>query len=221
MFRDAIGQCLHISVHRVPFEGHRRAHDVSFDVPAGGQRGQLNFIDPGNRSLEIVFHDAMQLQALPRGDPQRGIAHFVAQIEFSQQLIAGEPAAWNFGAHHEGILFPVLASLVAIILLVNSMVLEQLDTAFSEEVILIGEFLGDFATQILAAYFKLFDGTYFGFFGHSFRGFPRSGRIWRVYRVTSLDDPAVRNQAQATRAYQHGLRCLPYSGGRGLKSVGA
>ena len=51
--------------------------------------------------LQIALEHPVQLQPLPARDPQRGISHFVAEIQLGQQLVAGEPAAGDLGADHE------------------------------------------------------------------------------------------------------------------------
>ena len=77
------------------------AHDVPLDVAAGGQRRKLHFVDTMDRVLPLILHHAVQLQTLAARDPQRRIAHLVAQVELGQKLIAGQLSAGNFRADHE------------------------------------------------------------------------------------------------------------------------
>ena len=98
----------------------------------------------------------MQLQPLAAGDPQRGVADLVAQIELGQQLIAGQLAAGNLGADHERVGLGRLAFVplgaaggtrVAVVLLIGAVVLEQLDAGLAEEVVAVVQLLGNLAAQ--------------------------------------------------------------------------
>ena len=100
---QAIGQILQLAADRIVLVGGRAAHHVALDVAAGRQRGELHLVDAADRLLQVVLQNAVQLQPLPAGDAQRGVADFVAQIQFGQQLIAGQLAAGHPGADHERI----------------------------------------------------------------------------------------------------------------------
>ena len=103
LLHQLAGQLEHLLVHRVAVVRAGRAHDVALHVAAGGQRRELHFVDAADRLLEVLLQHAVQLQALPRGDAQRGVADFVAQVELGQQLVAGELAAGDGGADHEAV----------------------------------------------------------------------------------------------------------------------
>ncbi len=103
LLHQLAGELVHLFVHRVAVVRAGRAHDVSLHVAARGQRRELHFVDAADGLLEVLLQHAVQLQALPRGDAERGVADFVAQVELGQQLIAGEPAAGDGGADHEAV----------------------------------------------------------------------------------------------------------------------
>ena len=105
MYGQSIGQRLHLGVDGILMMRGRAAHDIALDVAAGGQRRQLHLVDASDGFLEVTLQDAVQLQALPRRDPQRGIAQLIAQVELGQQLPAGQLAAGNLGADHEAVDF--------------------------------------------------------------------------------------------------------------------
>ena len=144
------------------------AHDVALHVAAGRQRRKLNLVDAVDRLPQVVLQHAVQLQALAGGDPQRGVAHLVAQVELGQQLLAGQLAAGNLGADHErvGLGRLALAALdaaggprVAIVLLIGAVVLQQLDAGLAEEVVAVAQLLADIAAQVVALDLEDFDRT--------------------------------------------------------------
>ena len=143
LLHELAGQLEHLLVHGVAVVRAGRAHDVSLHVAARGQRRELHFVDSADRLLEIRLQHAVQLQALPRGDAERGVADFVAQIELGQQLIAGEPAAGDGGADHEavelglggGAVAAGFGAALAVVLLVGAVVLEQLGAVLADEVV--------------------------------------------------------------------------------------
>ena len=92
--------------------------------------------------LRFDLQHAVQLQALPRGDAERGVADFVAQVELGQQLVAGEPAAGDGGADHEAVELGLgravaagFGAALAVVLLVGAVVLEQLGAVLADEVV--------------------------------------------------------------------------------------
>ncbi len=98
---EPIGQGLHLVVDGILMMRRGAAHHVAVHVAAGGQRGELHFVDAVDRLLQVALQHAVQLQALAAGDPQRGVADLVAQVELGQQLLAGQLAAGNLRADHE------------------------------------------------------------------------------------------------------------------------
>jgi len=91
----------------------------------------------------------VQLQRLTAGEAEGRTAHFVAQVQFGQQLPAGELAAGHFRADHETVRFAALARLarggpvVTVVLLVRAVVLEQLLVGLAEAVVSVQQFLRD------------------------------------------------------------------------------
>ena len=65
-------QALHHSgLPRVAGRAHRRRQDVAVDVAAGAERGAHGLDDAGEDGLQVVLEHAVELVALPRGQPQR------------------------------------------------------------------------------------------------------------------------------------------------------
>ena len=157
LLHELAGQLEHLLVHRVAVVRARRAHDVALHVAAGGQRGELHFVDPPDGVLEILLQHAVQLQALPRRDAQRGVADLVAQIELGQQLVAGEPAAGDGGADHEAVELGLgravdagFGAALAVVLLVRAVMLEQLRAGLADELVAVEQLLGDRAAEVVA-----------------------------------------------------------------------
>ena len=165
LFHQFAGEGVHLFVHGIAVVGAGRAHDVAFYVATGGERGELHFVDAANGVLEVRFQHAVELQALPRGDAERGVADFVAEVELGQQLVAGDAAAGNGGADHEAVELGFGGAAVdagfgaafAVVLLVGAVVLEELDAVFADEVVAVDELLGDVAARIIAFYLGNFD----------------------------------------------------------------
>jgi hypothetical protein len=117
----------------------------------------------------------VQLQGLTAGETQGGAAQFVAQVQLGQQLPAGQLAAGHFGADHHAVRFsavPRLARrrpLVAVVLLVAAVMLEQLVASLAETLAAVLQFLGDGAAQVVALLLERFHGTEF-WFGHDLQG---------------------------------------------------
>ena len=169
-----IGQRLHLVVHRIVSMRRRAAHDVALDVAAGGQRRKLHLVDAADRFFQVALQHAVQLQALPRGDAQRGVADLVAQIELGQQLVAGQLAAGNLGADHEAVDFVAACTAafgaaagagVAIVLLIGAVMLQQLGAVLAEMVVAVDQLRADVAAQVVAARLDDLDRTEF-FFRH-------------------------------------------------------
>ena len=100
MLGQSVGHLLHRVVDRIAPQRCRTAHHVAVHVTAGAERRGLDFVDPLDHFAKIRFENPVQLQGLPRRHPQRGIAHFVAEIQFGQHLRAAELAARDFSPHH-------------------------------------------------------------------------------------------------------------------------
>jgi len=74
------------------------AHHVALNVAAGGQRRELDGVDPPNGGLQIVLQDAVELQPLAAGNPQGCMPTSSQQIEFGQKAArwgsASRPESW-------------------------------------------------------------------------------------------------------------------------------
>ena len=196
-----IGQILQLAADRVVFVGGRAAHHVALDVAAGGQRGELDLVDAADRLLQVVFQNAVQLQPLTAGDAQRGVADFVAQIQFGQKLIARQFAAGNPGADHERIGFgrlsfvpldPSGGARVAVVLLVGAVVFQELDAGFAERIGVAGKLFGNGSAQIVTFELESLNRTWLGFVGHRLMSVPASeegkGRMGRDTRSTAKSE---------------------------------
>ena len=112
----------------------------------------------------------MQLQGLPRGHPQRGVAHLIAKPKFGEHLRTAELAAGYFGPDHHGVgLTPAILAgrfaFVPIVLLVAAVMFDQLDAALAEEGVFVEEFLGNLPPQKMALLLESFNRTRFGRIG--------------------------------------------------------
>ena len=164
---ERVGHQLHLFADQIIPDRGGAAHHIAFHVAAGGERGELYLVDPLDRRLEIPFHDAMVLNALSGCQPHGAVGQFVSQIDLGQHLGCGELAARNARPHHKrdlaGALGPLLRlALLAVILLVGAMILEQLNTSLAEAGGAVDEFLGNVAGEIVAGDFGQFDGTRLG-----------------------------------------------------------
>ena len=83
-----VGQALQLCVNRIAVMRRRAAHHVAAHVAAGRERAELNLVDAADALLEMLFGDAVKLQPLPAGDPQRAVAQLVAQVQLAEQLLA-------------------------------------------------------------------------------------------------------------------------------------
>ena len=126
--------------------------------------------------LQVFLHHAVQLQPLPAGDAERGVAQLVAEVDLGQQLVGGQLPAGNAGADHEHVrlaglslhpIGPGGAAGVAVVLLVGAVELEQLATVLAEVIVLVDELLADHAAKVVAFELDGLQGTQlFGAIGH-------------------------------------------------------
>ena len=79
----------------------------------------------------------MQLQTLARRNAECRVAQLVAQVEFSKHLRAGELAARNCRADHKTITLAALLAIIAVVLLVGAVMLEQLNARLAEKIVLV------------------------------------------------------------------------------------
>jgi hypothetical protein len=120
-------------------------------------------MNPLHEGLEVALHHAVVLDRLPRGEPDRAVTDLVAEVHRREQLVGRQLAAGHAGADHErdlaNALGPLLRlPLLAVVLLVGAVVLEQLDARLAEAGGPVNEFLGDIAGQIVAGDLRQLDG---------------------------------------------------------------
>ena len=60
-------------------------------------------VDAGDGGLEVALEHAVELEALPGGDPQRAVAVLVGQSLEREVLLGGDGAGRDRDAHHEAV----------------------------------------------------------------------------------------------------------------------
>src|SRR5260370_627330 len=112
-----------------------------------------------DRRVQVPFQDAMKLKGLARGNAQRAIGIASSQFVYGQILVSSQNTARNTRAHHHliGLIFTnglaCLQALIAILLLVRAMKLEQLDLLFRKTRTILLEFLHNLSTQVATSLF--------------------------------------------------------------------
>src|SRR5579885_1817816 len=104
--------------------------------------------------MHVSFQDAMQLEALARGNAQRTIPIAFGKLILYQVLLGREHAAGNTRTYHELVGF-ILAGLarvaeVAVFLLVNAVELDELYLRFGETWAILSQFFSYLPPQIVA-----------------------------------------------------------------------
>ena len=106
------------------------------------------------------------LDALPRGDANRRVAQFIADRQLGEQLFARQFAAGDPRADHkdEGLVSlapfarrPSRGPRIAIVLLIETVRLEQMHTVLAEEIVFVEQLLPDLAAQVVAVDLCFFD----------------------------------------------------------------
>ena len=130
--------------------------------------------DSRNQALQIAFQHTVKLQRLPRGNPQGAVTELIAQIQMPEQLRRGQLATGDPDPHHEAVLTLALhaarwaGSLVTIVLLIDPVMLQQLDTSLAEIRLAVHQFLRDRARQVVAFGLHPLDRASFVFAGHRY-----------------------------------------------------
>ena len=125
---DFFGEAWGVLVGGV-FNGASRAHGVADDVSAGAHGGETTVADIVDDFFESAFEHAMQLNALTIGEAH--VAHgFFTEVIVDEPLLRGDASTGHFRADHEAPGFFLFGfdegrALVAIILLIGAVVLEQ------------------------------------------------------------------------------------------------
>ena len=151
------GHPLDLPVDRIAAVGGRAADDVAMHVAAGGHRGQADLVDPLEHRAEVLLGQAVHLQVLPAGDPQRAVAILVGKLDMGQKLLARKPPAGHSGANQELVDLLFLQALVAqqhaaiaVVLLVHAMMLQEVGRLGGEVVGRLRKLFGDLSAQIIA-----------------------------------------------------------------------
>ncbi len=136
-------------------QGGGAAHDVALHVAAGGDGGEQLLVDGGDGRLEIALQHAVKLKALPGGDPERPIGVVVGDLFQRQVLVGGDRACRNGHPHHEGVRLLLSGrlpppALIAGVLLIGAVELEQMDVVGAEVGGVRRERLCDGAAQVAA-----------------------------------------------------------------------
>jgi hypothetical protein len=127
-------------------------------------------VDARHRRLEVSLDHAVQLDGLPRGDPQRAVAVAPRDAVECEPLRGREHAARNAHAQHEGecllhLLLAALAAQVAVVLEVHAVEFHQLLVVLDDRACdLLVEPLGKRPAQIVARLLDAFVAR--GFLGH-------------------------------------------------------
>eukprot|EP00160_Parvularia_atlantis_P006892 Unigene1606_Nuclearia_a/m.4970 Unigene1606_Nuclearia_a/g.4970 ORF Unigene1606_Nuclearia_a/g.4970 Unigene1606_Nuclearia_a/m.4970 type:complete len:404 (+) Unigene1606_Nuclearia_a:1253-2464(+) len=129
MLRQAARDLAHGLVH-VRLERIGRAHDVAVDVAAGREGVHQDLVDVADALAELALDDAVELEGLPRREPDGAVGVRVGNAVHGQPLCGRADAAGHTHADHEreGLLLlestPLLAQ-VAVVLLVDTVELGQ------------------------------------------------------------------------------------------------
>lgn len=92
---QAAGHFLDLIMHAV-VKRRRATHHVALDIAATTEGSEVHFVDAADGPFYISFQNPVQLEILAIGNPQGAVSHLVAQVQFSQQLIAVQPAGRDF-----------------------------------------------------------------------------------------------------------------------------
>ena len=150
---------------RIATVGGGAANDVALHVAARGQGGQADLVDPPEHCAEVLLGQAVQLQVLPVRDAQRIVAVLVGKLDLGQELPGRKPAARHSRADHElvdslGLLHAQVAqqhAAIAVILLVDAVMFQELRRVGGEVIGRLGEFFGNLSAQVVALPFDLLD----------------------------------------------------------------
>ncbi len=136
----------------------RTTNDVSPHVAATAQGAQPGGVNAADRLDQVRLPHAVNLQVLPRGQPQIAVAKLLANIQVRQQLLAGKTSAGNDRPQHEAIL-PLLRRaaglaqpppLVAVVLLIDAVLPQQRRGLVAEVVASVGQLLDNPPAETIA-----------------------------------------------------------------------
>ena len=111
----------------------RRRHHVAVDVAAGGEGGAHRTHDGADHLAQIRLGDAMHLEGLAGGGPEGAIAEAIGQVVEGQIEGGGDaPTGAAQPQHHLPVLLDALAAVVAVVLLIAAVKLQDLDGRLGE-----------------------------------------------------------------------------------------
>ena len=110
-----------------------RRRDVAVHVAAGGEGGGERLVDSLDQAADAALGDAMELERLARGDAQGAVGETAGELVVHQVLRGGDDAPGLTRAHHDGVFFARLA-LIAVVLLVDAVELDELLVVAAEAV---------------------------------------------------------------------------------------
>ena len=117
--------------------------DVAVDVAAGGEGGGEGFVDRLDQRADAFLQHAVELEGLAGGDAERAVGEATGELVIDEILRGRDDAAGLARAHHDGVFLAGLA-LIAVILLVDAVELDELLVVAAEAVGLrVGEGFAD------------------------------------------------------------------------------
>ena len=148
-----------LPVNRVAAIRRRTTHDVSPHVAAPAQGGQPGGVDAADRLDEVRLPHAVNLQVLPRGQPQRAVAKLLGKDRgcANSCSLESRPAGTTVAEHEAIVRLPgrparlaQLPPLVAVVLLIDPVLPQQLGRVVAEVVAASANSLGNPPAQTVA-----------------------------------------------------------------------
>ena len=136
---------------------------VAHHVAASGKGRQAGAVDRPDAVAQRPFADVVVLQAAARGDAQGAVAGRVRQSVERQVLTRRDNSARQANPDHEAVGFHrLLLAPVAVVLLIRAVELEQRRGGFGNRGVLVREFGGDGAAQMIARALQFLRGRRLG-----------------------------------------------------------
>ena len=119
---------------RLRVGGRRWSEHVSVHVATRRERGEQRLVDLFDQRTQIIFHDPVELDALPRGDTQGIVAILRGEVVEHAPLLRRHHAAGDAAANHHDVFLAGLAQ-IAVVLLIRAV-------KFQELVVVLGKMAG-------------------------------------------------------------------------------
>src|SRR5262249_18311 len=138
------------------------AHDIPDLVAAAAQAGHQGLVDALHAGLQVALEDAVELEVLPGGDADRAVAPAVCYLVVSDVAVGAATATGDAGPDHQLVVAVQAAparllALVAVVLLIDPMKLQDLDVGLVKRRRVLGQLAGDRAAQSAAGLFDHLD----------------------------------------------------------------